>query len=146
MQLTSPKFSFVFTDDQGNVETTNYTATDINSGFITHRQPLSTAGKAIQQLNINIDASNGYLAGTDAGCWTKNYCDYGDVLYVDRIAFVYSSTLTGITVDGTAATLDGNTFSAALSDAEVLTPTLEFIGEVVDQQQLVTWTMKKQDF
>ena len=143
-QLVEPdldsKFSFVFTDDQGNVETTNYTATDINSGFITHRQPLSTAGKAIQQLNINIDASNGYLAGTDASCWTKNYCEYGDVLYVDRIAFVYSSTLTGITVDGTAATLDGNTFSAALSDAEVLTPTLEFIGEVVDQQQLVTWT------
>ena len=143
-QLVEPdldsKFSFVFTDDQGNVETTNYTATDINSGFITHRQPLSTAGKAIQQLNINIDASNGYLAGTDASCWTKNYCEYGDVLYVDRIAFVYSSTLTGITVDGTAATQSGNTFSAALSDAEVLTPTLEFIGEVVDQQQLVTWT------
>ena len=143
-QLVEPdldsKFSFVFTDDQGNVETTNYTATDINSGFITHRQPLSTAGKAIQQLNINIDASNGYLAGTDAGCWTKNYCEYGDVLYVDRIAFVYSSTLTGITVDGTAATQSGNSFSAALSDAEVLTPTLEFIGEVVDQQQLVTWT------
>ena len=134
------KFSFVFTDDQGNVETTNYTATDINSGFITHRQPLSTAGKAIQQLNINIDASNGYLAGTDAGCWTKNYCEYGDVLYLDRIAFVYSSTLTGITVDGTAATQSGNTFSAALSDAEVLNPTLDFIGEVVDQQQLVTWT------
>lgn len=143
-QLVEPdldsKFSFVFTDDQGNVETTNYTATDINSGFITHRQPLSTAGKAIQQLNINIDASNGYLAGTDASCWTKNYCEYGDVLYVDRIAFVYSSTLTGITVDGTAATQSDNTFSAALSDAEVLTPTLEFIGEVVDQQQLVTWT------
>ena len=143
-QLVEPdldsKFSFVFTDDQGNVETTNYTATDINSGFITHRQPLSTAGKAIQQLNINIDASNGYLAGTDASCWTKNYCEYGDVLYVDRIAFVYSSTLTGITVDGTAATQSGNSFSAALSDAEVLNPTLGFIGEVVDQQQLVTWT------
>ena len=143
-QLVEPdldsKFSFVFTDDQGNVETTNYTATDINSGFITHRQPLSTAGKAIQQLNINIDASNGYLAGTDASCWTKNYCEYGDVLYLDRIAFVYSSTLTGITVDSTAATQSGNSFSAALSDAEVLNPTLEFIGEVVDQQQLVTWT------
>ena len=142
-QLVEPdldsKFSFVFTDDQGNVETTNYTATDINSGFITHRQPLSTAGKAIQQLNINIDASNGYLAGTDASCWTKNYCEYGDVLYVDRIAFVYSSTLTGITVDGTAATQSGNSFSAALSDAEVLNPTLEFTGEVVDQQQVVVW-------
>ena len=134
------KFSFVFTDEQGNVETIDYTATDVNSGFTTYRQALSTAGKAIQQLNINIDASNGYLAGTDAGCWTKNYCEYDDVLYVDRIAFVYSSTLTGITVDGTAATQSDNTFSVALSDAEVLNPTLEFIGEVVDQQQLVTWT------
>ena len=134
------KFSFVFTDEQGNVETTDFTATEVNSGFTTHRQALSTAGKAIQQLNINIDASNGYLAGTDAGCWTKNYCEYGDVIYIDRIAFVYSSALTALTVEGASATLIGNDFSVALSESEVKLPTLAFTGEVPDQQQLVSWS------
>ena len=134
------KFSFVFTDEQGNVETIDYTATDVNSGFTTYRQALSTAGKAIQQLNINIDASNGYLAGTDAGCWTKNYCEYGDVIYIDRIAFVYSSALTALTVNGVPATLNGKDFTVALEDAEVELPTLAFTGEVPDQQQLVSWS------
>ena len=134
------KFSFVFTDEQGNVETIDYTATDVNSGFTTYRQALSTAGKAIQQLNINIDASNGYLAGTDAGCWTKDYCGYGDVLYIDRIAFVYSSALTALTVNGVPATLNGKDFTVALEDAEVELPTLAFTGEVPDQQQLVSWS------
>ena len=134
------KFSFVFTDEQGNVETTDFTATEVNSGFTTHRQALSTAGKAIQQLNINIDASNGYLAGTDAGCWTKNYCPYSDVIYIDRIAFVYSSALTALTVNDVPATLNGKDFTVALEDAEVELPTLAFTGEVPDQQQLVSWS------
>ena len=134
------KFSFVFTDAQGNIQTTDFTATDVTSGYTTYRQPLSTDNKVIQMLNINIDASNGYLAGTDAGCWTKNYCDYGDVLYLDRIAFVYNSTLAALTVDETPATLNGSNFSVALSDSEVWLPTLSFTGEVSDQQQVVNWS------
>ena len=134
------KFSFVFTDEQGQETTTDYLVSDVTSSFVTHRQPLSNNNKVVQKLNINIDAANGYISGTDVNGTFTNYVNYGDVIYIDRIAFVYSSTLTGITVDSTAATQSGNSFSAALSDAEVLNPTLEFIGEVVDQQQLVTWT------
>ena len=133
------KFSFVFTDAQGQAETTDYTATEVTSGFVTRRQPLYNDNKVIQQLNINIDASNGYLAGTDAGCWTKNYCDYGDVIYIDRIAFVYNSALKALSVDGKVATLNGKDFTVALSDSEVQLPTLAFTGEVVDQQQVVDW-------
>ena len=133
------KFSFVFTDEQGATETVNYIATEVTSKFVTHRQPLTTANKAIQQLNINIDASNGHLAGTDAGCWTKNYCPYDDVIYIDRIAFVYSSALTALTVNGVPATLNGTDFSVALTDSEILRPTLAFTGEVADQQQVVAW-------
>ena len=133
------KFSFVFTDAQGQAETTDYTATEVTSGFVTRRQPLYNDNKVIQQLNINIDASNGYLAGTDAGCWTKNYCDYGDVIYIDRIAFVYNSALKVLSVDGKVATLNGKDFTVALSDSEVQLPTLAFTGEVVDQQQVVNW-------
>ena len=133
------KFTFVFTDNQGNAETIDYTATEVNSGFTTYRQALSNNNKIIQQLNINIDASNGYISGTDAGCWTKNYCDYGDVIYIDRIAFVYSSALTALTVDGVPATLNGNDFSVALENANVQLPMLTFTGEVSDQQQVVDW-------
>lgn len=133
------KFSFVISDAQGNTETVDYIATEVTSSFTTHRQPLATAGKIVDSLNINIDASNGYLAGTDAGCWTKNYCEYGEVIYIDRIAFVYSSALTALTVDTVSATLSGNTFSAALSDSEISMPTLTFTGEVSDQQQVVEW-------
>ena len=133
------KFSFVFTDAQGQTETTNYIASEVTSGFTTYRQPLATAGKITQMLNINIDASNGHLAGTDASCWTQNYCEYGDVIYIDRIAFVYNSTLTGLTANGVPATLNGNDFTVALEDSEVELPALAFTGEVSDQQQVVSW-------
>lgn len=133
------KFSVVITDAQGNSETVDYIASEVTSSFTTHRQPLATAGKLTQMLNINIDASNGHLAGTDAGCWTKEYCPYGDVIYIDRIAFIYSSALTGLTANGVPATLNGNDFTVALEDSEVELPTLSFTGEVPDQQQVVSW-------
>lgn len=133
------KFSVVITDAQGNSETVDYIASEVTSSFTTYRQPLATAGKITQMLNINIDASNGHLAGTDAGCWTKEYCPYSDVIYIDRIAFVYSSALTGLTANGVPATLNGNEFTVALEDSEVELPTLSFTGEVPDQQQVVSW-------
>lgn len=136
------KFSFVFTDEQGGAETVDYVASEPTSNFVTHHQPLSIANKATQTLNINIDASNGHLAGTDAGCWTKNYCSYGDVIYIDRIAFAYNSKLAALTVNDIPATLNGNEFTVALSDSEVEMLTLAFTGEVPDQQPVVDWADK----
>jgi len=133
------KFSFVFTDEAGNVKNIDHIASTVTSNLTTHRQPLAMDNTVTQMLNINIDASNGHMAGTDAGCWTKNYCDYGDVIYIDRIAFVYNSTLTALTVNDQPATMNGNEFSIALSDSEVVLPTLAFKGEVSDQQQVVDW-------
>ena len=133
------KFSFVFTDEQNNVETIDYIVSKRTDNYITHRQPLANAGKVIKQLNINIDASNGYLAGVDAAGTFTNYVNYGDVIYIDRIAFVYSSALTAIAVNGVPATLNGNEFTVAIQDSEVELPTLAFTGEVPDQQQLVSW-------
>lgn len=133
------KFSFVFTDEQNSVETVDYIVSNVTTDFITHRQPLANAGKVIKQLNINIDASNGYLAGVDVAGTFTNYINYGDVIYIDRIAFVYNSTLTGLTVNDIPATLNGNEFTVALEDSEVELPALAFTGEVPDQQQVVTW-------
>lgn len=133
------KFSFVFTDEQNGVETIDYIVSNVTSGFTTHRQPLATAGKIIKQLNINIDASNGHKAGVNADGTFKTYIDYGEVIYIDRIAFVYSSALTALAVNGVPATLNGNDFTIALQDSEVELPTLAFTGEVTDQQQVVSW-------
>lgn len=133
------KFSFVFTDEQNSVETVDYIVSNVTTDFITHRQPLANAGKVIKQLNINIDASNGYLAGTDVAGTFTNYINYGDVIYIDRIAFVYNSTLTALTVNDIPATLNGNEFTVDLEDSEVELPTLAFTGEVPDQQQVVSW-------
>lgn len=133
------KFSFVFTDKDGQKETVDYIASKVTSSFVTHRQPLSIAGKVPKLLNINIDASNGHLAGTNVSGTTNTYIDYGHVIYIDRIAFVYSSALTALTVNGVPASLNGNDFVVDLSDSEVELPTLTFTGEVVDQQQVVDW-------
>ncbi len=133
------KFSFVFTDEQNNVNTVDYIVSERTDNYITHRQPLANAGKVIKQLNINIDASNGYLAGVDVAGTFTNYINYGDVIYIDRIAFVYSSALTALAVNGVPATRNGNEFTVALEDSEVELPTLAFAGEVPDQQQVVSW-------
>ena len=134
------KFSFVFTDEQNNVVTTDYIASEVTSNYTTHRLPLAIANKVIDSLNINIDASNGHLAGTDAGCWTKNFCGYGDVIYIDRIGFVYNSTLTELTANGQSTTLSGKNFTADFADSELVLPALTFKGEVPDQMPVVTWS------
>ena len=133
------KFSFVFTDEQGQETTTDYLVSDVTSSFVTHRQPLSNNNKVVQKLNINIDAANGYISGTDVNGTFTNYVNYGDVIYIDCIAFVYNSTLVALKVNGQPATLNGKDFSIALSDSEMQLPTLEFTGEVSDQQQVVNW-------
>ena len=133
------KFSFVFTDEQGQETTTDYLVSDVTSSFVTHRQPLSNNNKVVQKLNINIDAANGYISGTDINGTLTNYVNYGDVIYIDRIAFVYNSTLAALHVNGQPATLNGKDFSIALSDSEMQLPTLEYTGEVSDQQQVVNW-------
>ena len=133
------KFSFVFTDEQGT-QTYDYIASELTSNYTTHRLPLAIANKVTTQLNINIDASNGYLAGTDVGGAFTNYIDYGDVIYIDRIGFVYNSTLAELTVDDKSATLTDKNFTADFADSELVLPALTFKGEVPDQMPVVTWS------
>lgn len=133
------KFSFVFTDEQGT-QTYDYIASELTSNYTTHRLPLATANKVIDSLNINIDASNGHLAGTNVAGTITNYINYGDVIYIDRIGFVYNSTLSELTVDGQTATLTDKNFAVDFSDSEMVLPALTFKGEVPDQMPVVTWS------
>ena len=59
---------------------------------------------------------------------------------IDRIQMTFNHTLSGIKVDGVAATKSGNKFSYTLSDPErIEKPILAFNGEVKDQSPLVNW-------
>lgn len=123
-------FRFKFFDKKGNEYTFNHTDTQESSEFKVVNLPLSTQGKNIMGLDIIIDATGQYpTASSNAN------------LYVDYVRFSYNSTLTGLKVNDSIATMDGNAFSYTLLDPEnTLLPTLTFIGEVADQAQKVVWS------
>ncbi len=61
-------------------------------------------------------------------------------MYVDWVRFTYNHNLAGMTVNGEAATKNGNAFTYQFADAEnTLVPQLAFTGEVADQAQNVVW-------
>ena len=86
-------------------------------------------------LNITICSFNS-IAGT-----TNTSLNTLAEMYVDYLRFAYNSRLTGLTVNDSVATLEGNTFTYTLTNSEdVLLPTLAFTGEVADQAQLIQWS------
>ena len=64
---------------------------------------------------------------------------YESSVMYDQIHFVYNSELTAATVDGAAATKDGNTFTKTVSDDYIGVPALKFTGKVHDQTQKIEW-------
>ena len=61
---------------------------------------------------------------------------------VDWLRFSFNHTLTGATVNGKAASMEGKAFTFTLDNSEsenIEKPILAFTGEVVDQAQLLTW-------
>ena len=67
---------------------------------------------------------------------------------IDRIAFTYNHTLTGLKVNGGNATLSGKAFTYTLpadSSEYIERPILSFSGEVNDQAQLVNWDAPTKD-
>ena len=123
-------FRFKFFDNNGNEYSFDHIDTQESSEFKVVNLPLSTQDKNITGLDIIIDATGQYpTASSDAN------------LYVDYVRFSYNSTLTGLKVNDSIATMDGNAFSYTLPDSEnTLLPTLTFTGEVADQAQLVVWS------
>ncbi len=100
--------------------------------------PLADANDSVgdpTQLNIIINSfyqTNGHN-DTKLGI-TK------PTMYVDWVRFTYNHNLTGMAVNGEAATKNGNAFTYELSDSEnTLVPQLAFTGEVTDQAQNVVW-------
>lgn len=124
-------FQYIFYDIAGNKHTYKHTQATASSDYASVVLPLNTDTIAgVTGLDVIIDATGIYPdAKADAN------------LYVDYLRFSYNSTLTGVKVNGKAATKSGNAFKVLLDDSEdPYLPTLTFEGEVSDQAQLVTWT------
>ena len=86
-------------------------------------------------LNITLCSFNS-IAGT-----TNTSLNTLAEMYVDYLRFSYNSVLTGLKVNDSIATLEGNAFSYTLPSSEnTLMPTLSFTGEVADQAQKVVWS------
>ena len=94
----------------------------------------NVAAGAPSALNITLCSFNSIDGATNTALNTAAE------MYVDYLRFTYNSQLTGLTINGEAANMDGNTFTYTLADSQdVLLPTLAFTGEVADQAQLIVW-------
>ncbi len=127
-----------------------YTLTGIN-GTQTFNWTDSETGSDYKEVTHDLTEAN--TTAGDPSLLNITLCSYNTIdgttgslstaaeMYVDWLRFAYNSTLTGINVNGEAATQDGNTFSYTIADAEnTMLPTLSFIGEVADQAQKVVWS------
>ena len=119
------------------VKTLEWKDSETQSDYKVVSFDLSEANKAAGDptlLNITLCSFNS-IAGT-----TNTSLNTLAEMYVDYLRFTYNSTLTGLKVNDSIATKDGNKFSYTLLDSEhTLLPTLTFTGEVVDQAQHVVW-------
>lgn len=114
--------------------------TSTNSGYTEYSKKISTSGKDIRKMNIAIGSN--YNASNFAENKIQNGSGGSGVkFYVDKISFLYSSTLSKVKVNGgDELTATGNSFNYALPSAETTgIPQLSFIGEVSDQAQSVSW-------
>lgn len=61
-------------------------------------------------------------------------------MYVDNLRFAYNSSLNGLNVNGTAATLNGLEATATVGADTYGVPALTFLHAVPDQMPVVTWS------
>ena len=62
------------------------------------------------------------------------------VLYVKSVRFSYNSAISAISVNGVAATKNGNNFTVSVDTDKKGRPELDIVGEVIDQAYDIVWT------
>ena len=127
-----------------------YSLTGIN-GVKTLEWKDSETGSEYKEVLLDLSEAN--IAAGSPSALNITLCSFNSIdgatntalntaaeMYVDYLRFSYNSTLTGLTVNNSIATLEDNTFTYTLTNSEdVLLPTLAFTGEVADQAQLIQW-------
>ena len=92
----------------------------------------------VKKLNVLLCASE--FSGSSLSVYDGSDAKSADI-QIRNIRMVYSSVLTGATVNGKEAKRSGNTFTYSLGNNEVIVgrPALKFTGAVQDQTQTIEW-------
>ena len=125
----------------GNAAGTELVSKDISGSYAnlgqwqTKTTNLSYNG-TVGKLNIMLCASE--VSGNNYSIYGGG-ASYAADLQIRNMRMVYNSALTGVNVNGKAATLSGNTFTITVADDYIGVPALKFTGAVQDQTQTIEW-------
>lgn len=120
-------FRFKFFDMNGTAHVVDHRQKNTSSSSEV-QIPLNTNNISTFGLDIIIDATGKYPTGSG-----------GADLYIDYIRFAYNSSLNKIMINGETAERNGNDFTYTLKSSSDELPDIQFIGEVTDQAQKITW-------
>ena len=104
--------------------------------------PITAYNGAMTKYAITINSAHTTNAGDMGGSNTI----YTSDLQIENVHFVYNSVVTSATINGKNATVDNTnkTISVAFSTEDVIVnPLLEVVGQVSDQEQVITWGEEK---
>ena len=136
---TNNQIQYILTGSDGT-KTLEWTESATSSSYKNYTYSLKEANKVAGDpttLNILINSYK-QVDGTIVAD--------GANMLVERITLAYNHTLTGLKVDGVAASMSGKAFTRTLTDPErIEKPVLIFTGEVADQAQDVTWKTPTKD-
>ena len=131
---------------------TSYTKTIFSGGF----EPLNVSQqkvveisyanttKAVSKMNILLNSCHTEDAGDMGYTWPKTTSNTSDIIMQD-IHFAYNSFVKSASINGAAATVNNTnkTISITLDQEETAYPILEVVGQVSDQEQVMTWGEEK---
>ena len=115
---------------------------------------LKTWGTATMDLNLssigtvskaNVMICSSAISGTSFDCYGGGTVKTSAII-VQNLRFVYNSLVKTATINGKNATVDNTnkTISVAFSTEDVIVnPLLEVVGQVSDQEQVITWGDEK---
>ena len=104
---------------------------------ITYAQNYEPATLDILISAAQTDQLESYYVGSKGG-QTKNR--HTSTMYFDNLRLNYNSTLSGLNVNGAAATITGTNITATINADSYGEPTLVFTHAVKDQMPVITWT------
>ena len=119
----------------GSTRTNKFTGNYSTSGWRYASQAINAYSSPMNSYALTINSCH----TANAGDMTGSNTIYSSDLQVEDVHFVYNSDLTDVTVNGTATTKSGNTFTATVADDYLGIPALKFTGKVHDQMQKIEW-------
>lgn len=131
-QKNGALFAIRFFDTANQEHNRDFTTKDVSNDYKIYTSKLSLTDLDLKGMNIAVNSINQFSGsgGTSAA---------GAEMYLDYIRFSYNSAITGVTVNGVAATKNGNTFTASIATECVGLPKLVVTGEVEDQAYEFFW-------